>query len=279
MTIDIVSIHCFLAVCETKSFTKAALKVNRTQSAVSQQIAKLENILNKKLFNKDKSLSLTEDGEIFFNYAKKFFSLHFEMIDHFKKPELAGEVNFGVPEDFVSVFLSDVLTDFTRIHPRISLNVDCDLTVNLFEKFRQKKLDLVLVKSAKKENYPYKKNIWTEKLRWYGDENLVKKNQIIPLVMSPNPCIYRENMINSLEQKKIKWRAVFVSHSYNSKIAAIKAGLGISALPPKVVGENIAAIETKILPTLSNIHISLLKHNNENFALNSFEEFIIKYLG
>jgi DNA-binding transcriptional LysR family regulator len=146
MAIDTISAQCFIAVADTGSFTKAASRVGRTQSAVSQQIAKLENFVGKQLFVRGKIFSLTNKGEIFLGYIRQIFALHREAIDCFKEPELKGEVRFGVPEDFASVFLYDVLREFSQIHPKILLNIECDLTLNLYEKFKHKEFDLVVEK-------------------------------------------------------------------------------------------------------------------------------------
>ena len=59
-----------------------------------------------------------------------------EALERFREPDLNGEVRFGLPEDFASVYLSGVLAEFARIHPRILLSIECDLTVNLFNRFK-----------------------------------------------------------------------------------------------------------------------------------------------
>ena len=145
MSMDTITVQCFLAVAQTGSFTKASEVIGRSQSAVSQQMAKLESLLGKALFNRGKVFSLTPEGEVFHGYAKQIFALHREAMDRFKEPDLEGEVRFGIPEDFASVFLSDVLVDFARLHPRILLNIKCDLTVNLFERFKE--INLILCSS------------------------------------------------------------------------------------------------------------------------------------
>jgi len=76
MAIDTISAQCFIAVADTGSFTKAASQVGRTQSAVSQQIAKLENFVGKQLFVRGKIFSLTKEGEIFSGYIRQIFALH-----------------------------------------------------------------------------------------------------------------------------------------------------------------------------------------------------------
>jgi len=278
MAIDTISAQCFIAVADTGSFTKAASRVGRTQSAVSQQIAKLENFVGKQLFVRGKIFSLTNDGEIFLGYIRQIFALHHEAIDCFKEPELKGEVRFGVPEDFASVFLYDVLREFSQIHPKILLNIECDLTLNLYEKFKDKELDLVVVKMKPPHEFSNELELISEKLEWAGDSRLIKKGEAIPLILSPKPCLYREKAIAALDRKKIKWRLAFSSNSYAGKIAALRAGLGITVFPHTIIPPEIKIIRSRLLPELKDSHFSLLKHKNDNAAVNSFEEFVIKNL-
>lgn len=281
MSFDALTLECFIAVAETGSFTRAADKVARTQSAVSQQITKLENQVGKPLLTRTRHLSLTSEGEIFLTYAKKIVQLNREALDRFKHPELQGEVRFGLPEDFASVFLSDVLTEYASLHPRILLNVECDLTLNLFSRFKKKQFDLVLVKMNRPEDFPNGMDVWSETLEWVGQKNLANfdSEQPVPLVLSPQPCVYRARAIHSLEKMQRKWRIVFSSHSYAGTIAAVKAGMGITVLPRNMVPGDLQIIRTKkYLPNLDDTHISLLKHHDRNLAVNSFEKFVVERL-
>src|SRR5690606_23908672 len=117
-------------------------------------ISKLETQIGKPLFIRGRNFALTSEGEILLTYAKKIIKLNREAMDRFKQPELHGEVRFGLPEDFASVFLSDVLTEFTSLHPRILLNVECDLTLNLLGRFKNNEFDIVLVKMNRPEDFP-----------------------------------------------------------------------------------------------------------------------------
>lgn len=279
MTIDTISLQCFITAAETGSFTKAAGRVGRTQSAVSQQVAKLENLLGKTLFKRTKILELTSEGEIFLNYAKQIFSLHRETIDYFKEPDLKGEVRFGIPDDFASVFLYEVLSEFISLHPNISLHIECDLTMNLYENFKKKKLDLVLLKMPCPKDAEFGLELSSEKLCWVGNQKLTKNYKTLPLALSPKPCIYRKAAIEALESKKMKWRIAFSSHSYLGLVAAVRAGLGITVLPQKMIPRDMRVLNSEALPILGSNHISLLKSTNQNPAINSFEGFIIKHIG
>lgn len=280
MNIDTVTLQCFISLAETGSFTKTAEYVGRTQSAISQQMAKLENILGKSLYHRGKFFSLTKEGELFLGYAKQIYALHREAIDRFKEPDLSGEVKFGLPEDFASVYLSDILVNFSRIHPRVFLNVECDLTLHLFEKFKSGEFDLVLLKMNKPSDIANGLNVCSEKLEWVGDPNLIKqkKDSGIPLVLSPQPCVYRARAITALNQKKLKWRLVFSSQSYAGTIAAVKAGLGITVLPKTMIPHELKAIRSNQLPKLSDTHLCLLKRETQNTAILLFEKFVFEKL-
>lgn len=281
MSFDALTLECFLAVTETGSFTRAADKVTRTQSAVSQQIAKLENQIGKSLFIRGKNLTLTSDGEILLTYARKIVQLNRDAMDRFKQPELQGEVRFGLPEDFASVFLSEVLTEYAALHPRILLNIECDLTLNLFERFKKKEFDLVLIKMNRPEDFPSGIDVWSETLEWVGNQELFEpdNDQPVPLVLSPQPCVYRARAINSLEKKNRKWRIVFSSHSYAGTIAAVRAGMGLTVLPRNMIPPYLEIIKKSTnIPNLDDTHISLLKHHDKNLAVNSFEKFVVERL-
>ena len=281
MSFDPLTLNCFIAVADTHSFTKASQRMNRTQSAVSQQIAKLESIIGRPLFVRGKNLSLTPDGEIFYPYATQISTLYRQALERFKEPNLEGQVRFGLPEDFASIFLADVLVDFARIHPGILLNIECDLTLNLFERFRKNEFDMVLIKMSKPEDFPNGVDVWSEKLEWVGNKNFFTSfdaQRPLPLVLSPQPCLYRARAINGLEDNLIKWQLVFSSTSFNTKIAAVQAGLGVTVFPQSMIPKQLAILDNKILPPLSDTHVSLLKHNKNNPAVVSFEDFILKKL-
>ncbi|QDP72097.1 LysR family transcriptional regulator [Legionella israelensis] len=281
MSLDTVTLQCFLAVAETQSFTKAALRIGRTQSAVSQQIAKLENMLDKALFNRGRELSLTTDGELFLGYATRIYELHRESLDRFKAPELHGELRFGLPEDFASMMLSDVLLEFTRLHPRVMLNVQCDLTLNLIERYKKGEFDLILIKINQDYELSDIVTVWNEPVEWVGKKDLLPaldKNTIIPLVLSPSPCVYRGDVIDSLDKHRMDWRLVYISPSYAGKMAAVRAGLGITAIQRSLIPNYLDRLDFSFLPSLNDIQVSLLKKRDNNKAVESLEYFILKKL-
>ena len=155
------------------------------------------------------------------------------------------------------------------------------MTLNLFERFKKKQFDLVLVKMSRPEDFPNGIDVWSETLEWVGNQEFFanSREHPLPLVLSPQPCVYRSRAIKSLEKAKRKWRIVFSSHSFAGTIAAVKAGLGVTVLPRNMVPEGLQIIrKQKGIPELDDTHISLLKHYKASPAIISFEQFVINSL-
>jgi DNA-binding transcriptional LysR family regulator len=275
MAFDTLTLRCFLEVAEIGSFTKAAQRVGRSQSAVSQQIAKLEQHLGKALFTRGKLLALTDEGQLFLSYARRMHELHSEALDRFREPELQGEVRFGLPEDFAAVYLSDVLAEFTRSHPRILLSIECDLTLNLYRRFQAREFDIVLVKMNRPEDFPNGTEVFSEPLAWVGDASLARGAGAVPLVMAPQPCVYRAAAIAALGRAGRPWRQTLTSPSHAGTIAAVRAGLGLTVLPRPMIPATLPAIPAGEVAPLGLIHVSLLKHRNDDPAINSLENFVL----
>lgn len=279
---DVFSLECFIAVASCGSFSKAATQVSRTQSAVTQQIRSLEKKLGVSLFHRDKKTFLTKEGEILLPYALRMYGLYREILDRFKHPELDGEVRIGVPEDFATSFLADVLIDFSRIHPRVFLNVECDLTLNLLNRFKNGMLDLTVLKMSSPEEFPHGVEIWKEPLTWVSKQGtcqLLQENTPVPLVLSPEPCVYRSNAIKALEIANIKWRIVYTSPSYAGIVAAVKASMGITVFPITMIPDHLEQVVGTFLPPLPEIHVSLLKKAKEPApSIETLSQFLLKKL-
>ena len=95
-TLDIDLLRSLVAFADSGSFTKAAGMIGRTQSAVSMQMKRLEEMLGKSLFARDgRDLTLTHDGERMVGYARRMLKLHQEAISSFAEPMLTGLPRLG----------------------------------------------------------------------------------------------------------------------------------------------------------------------------------------
>ena len=99
--LDIDQLRTFIAISETGSFTKAAEVVNKTQSAVSMQMKRLEERLERPIFARDgRASKLTDDGQRLLDYARRIVKLNIETLAAFSDGELSGRVRLGVPDDY-----------------------------------------------------------------------------------------------------------------------------------------------------------------------------------
>jgi DNA-binding transcriptional LysR family regulator len=276
--IDTLRIKSFIAIAEAGTFSKAADNVGRTQSALSLQIKKLEEDLGCQLFERTaRHVTLTEQGEIFLGYAKQILSIQWEVFSRLKEPDVAGEIRFGTPEDFATHYLPDVLASFTQHHPRIQLNVECDLTLNLIKGFERGAFDVILVKRDP-QTVKGGSKVWREHLVWAAADHY-RPEIPVSLVLSPQPCIYRARGLAALERAKKPWHITYTSPSLAGTLAAVKAGLGITVLPVNMVPPGIHPIRKEVkLPELADAEIALMKQDHLPKASELFVEHIVDSL-
>ena len=90
-------LYYFWTVAKEQSFTKAALKLRIAQSAVSFQVAQLEDYLGKKLIlrSTSKKLTLTEEGQVVFNQAEEIFRQGNELVGGFREGGIQSTLRVG----------------------------------------------------------------------------------------------------------------------------------------------------------------------------------------
>ncbi len=262
--IDIDLLRAFLTIYESGSFSHAADRLGRTQSTISQQIKKLEEILGREVFiRNNRSVTLTTEGEILLPYARRMIDMNDEVFGRISKPDISGTVRLGAPEAFAANHLPDILVRFAKSHPSVGLEVHSDLSNNLLEGYEKGDFDLVLFKRGAKTR-SYGEQVWHESLIWVGaGKQTFRMGDTVPLVLSPFPCVYREKMIDALERKQIKWNAVFTSASMTGRIAAAKAGLGVTVIPKELLSHFhglFALSENTGLPRMKAIEIAMLQN-------------------
>jgi DNA-binding transcriptional LysR family regulator len=123
--LDLAQLEVFLAVAREGRFSRAAEKLHRTQSAVSQTIHKLEEDLGEPLFDRSsRDGLLTEAGRVLQEYAERLLNLRNDA--HEALVELRelqkGRLVIGANE-FTALYLLPVLAEFRRLHPMIRIVV------------------------------------------------------------------------------------------------------------------------------------------------------------
>ena len=287
--LDITLLRTFLVLSETRNFTQAADRIHRSQSAVSMQIVKLEELLGCTLFERDKrNVHLTPEGEKLRSYATQIINLSDNLLNQFQESEIEGNINFGSPEDFATYYMPEILSDFVHVHPYVTLNVKCDLTLTLIRDFEKKHHDLIVIKQEPGNIYPGAKALWREQLVWTGSDQSdldktfkqsIKKycsnSGYMPLILSPPPCVYRQRALEALDKAGIPWKVIYTSQSYAGTIAAVKAGLGLTVFPRNMVPDTLVPLESQRgWPRLKDTVICLLARSKLTPATQMLVSFI-----
>ncbi|MBL4789886.1 MAG: LysR family transcriptional regulator [Kordiimonadaceae bacterium] len=232
--LDTAVLRTFVAVSQSGSLARAAALLNRSQPAVSQQLMRLEDIVQLKLLDRGpRGAKLTKDGEAFLSYALRILALTDEAIERFQPQQFKGRIALGVIEDFAFGFLTDALIDFAKMHPGLEMEVIVADSRSMREDLISGRIDMALGDPF----YLTLHTIWRTQmaLRWYASETFDLELSPLPLVMFSKPCRWREPLLVGLNEAGRRWRIVYESSSLQAIHSAAAAGLGVACCLEKAV--------------------------------------------
>ena len=277
--LDIDLLRTFLAVSETKSFTRAAQQVFRTPSAVSMQIKKLEEIVERPLFIRDsRSVHLTADGEALSAYARRILKLNAEAVRHFRSPPIEGVIRIGSPDDFGTRRLPAILARFAQTHPGVQVDVFMEATVRLHQMMDKGELDLTLitVSDGDRDEDDDVEIVATEKLVWAGLKGgCAHERDPVPLALAEQGCAWRSAAFSALEQQDLAYRVAYSSPHWAGQKAAILADLAIAPFPISLIEAPLRKLdERQGLPSIGTYQIGLRRSPNLGPAAAAFADHV-----
>jgi DNA-binding transcriptional LysR family regulator len=276
--LDLDLVRAFVMVSESRSFTRAGERLGRSQSAISLQVRRLEDLIGEPLFQRDaRRVSLTDKGEVFLAQARRLLRVNDDIVAALAADEVEGEVRMGAPEDFATAHLPAVLGAFARSHPRIALSVTCDLTLRLLDRMSAGELDLALVKREPLGG-ELGVRVWREPLVWVGrDGEDLASGKVVSLIAAPSPCVYRRRATTALDEAGRAWRIAYTSPSVAGQLAALRAGLGVSVLPRAMVPDDLAILAGEA-PPLADGEIALIRNREAGPAADRLAEHVLAAL-
>lgn len=262
--LEIDLLRAFVAVAETGSFTMAADVVGRSQSAVSQKVLRLEDILQRKVFERNsRSLTLTREGERLLVAARRMLEFNDALVRELTEPPATGSLRLGVSEDFVPDQLPRLLARFGRLYPGVYLDLMTGLSGDLLAAYDDGKLDAVICKKDGHGNRG--RVIWREPLVWMASSDYqLDFSMPARLVMLRAPCSYRDIMISTLDSVRREWVAACTASSLMGIQAAVAGGLGVTALAGSLVQEGMQVLSAPDhWPALPMTEIAVLGEEGE----------------
>ena len=255
-TLDLALLRNFTIVARTGSISLASLEVGRTQSALSMQMHRLEDMIGHALLHRSGSgVRLTAAGEKLLAHAAALLARHDEILADMSGTTLKGSVNLGCPEDYSIAFLPGLLTEFCALHPEVELRMVCAPTIELRPLLHRRQIDLALVSLSdagsseviRKEDFVWVANAATPE---------VLGQAILPLALSAPMTLDYRAACEAMETANRRYRVAFASNSLAGLIAIARTGHAISVLTRTAVPPDLHIVSFR-LPMLPTIGIAV----------------------
>ncbi|MEB0007648.1 LysR family transcriptional regulator [Pseudomonas sp. RTB3] len=258
-SIDSELLRTFVAIADEGGFTRAGEVVNRTQSAVSMQMKRLEeDILQRSLFQKDgRTVSLTVEGQVLLGYARRILKLHSEVFNTLREPHMVGVVKIGSPDDYVMRFLPGILSRFAQAYPLVQVEVHCEPSKQLIQR---QDLDLSIV--TREPGTEIGQILRQERFVWMEARGFCPHEQTpLPLAMFNTDCFCRIWACNALDAMQREYRIAYTSASLSAISAVVTAGLAVTAQLESLLTPDLRIIgEAEGMPQLPSASIVLLRN-------------------
>lgn len=227
--LDITTLRSFVAVADSGGVTRAAGFLHLTQSAVSMQLKRLEEMLGLELLDRSgRTIALTASGEQLLTYARRMVALNDELIGRLTDQAFEGEVVLGVPHDIVYPAIPRVLQSFNAAYPRVKVQLIASHTRILKEQFARGECDMILTTEADVE--PGAEALSSKPLCWVGAPGGSAWRQRPLNLALGRQCSFRPLALRALDGAGIEWNMVVDTTSDRTIEATVAADLAVQAM-------------------------------------------------
>ena len=274
------TLRTFVTIIDMGGFAKAGDVLGRSQPAISLQIKKLEEQLGKRLFEKVGQRQLAnQDGLQLYQQARAMLSINDDIFRQFEQTNLRGRLRLGIPSEFATTLLPGIVGEFSKLYPDVTLEVTSSLSRHLLSDSQRAQFDLILA-LVDPEQETEGELVLEDELVWVGDRTQPMPNNQVSLVLAPDGCIYRSKVIQQLKQQTTAWRISYTHADLFGLIAAIKQGLGVTALAKTSRPQELDIVRHRNLPGLGTINICLFNQDTQHPQVSkTLSEFIKARLG
>lgn len=227
-TLDLETLRTLVVAHDCGGFGEAASRLNRTPSAVSLQMKRLQESIGVSLFRKDgRGVALTDAGDITLRYARRMLALNDELLHTIQGASLTGSVRLGCSQDFAEGVLPIVLAKFAQLYPLVMIEVRIDGNAALVDAVEKEQLDIALTLGQAER--PGAQVLNQVELVWIASKSFQpRSDQPLPMVLFGPQCAFRQEAIDRLEAAGRRWRIAAVSPSLAGLWASALGGLGIT---------------------------------------------------
>jgi DNA-binding transcriptional LysR family regulator len=283
---DLDALHTLVAVADLGSLSAAATHLCRSQSAVSEQVRKLEEFCALTLFQRGKKgVSLTPAGERLLQHARSLLRLNEVAWMDMQGVVLSGDLKLAITEYFRSTDLAGLLKGLSEQYQRLRLHVFMRKNVLIEHDVNGPEFDLGLSMMivdvagvANGETAHRRIPLRREPLRWVASASYRLNMTVpLPLITLPGNCSVQRHAIAKLKESNIPYFAAHTASSVSGLQSALSAGLGIACLNASSVPHDVREIGREAnLPALPMVEFSLLvPHFNDSDLVREAAEVLI----
>jgi DNA-binding transcriptional LysR family regulator len=261
LNLDLDLLRTFVAVADLNTFAAAAAAVCRTQSAVSQQMQRLEQLVGKELFARHgRNKLLTEHGIQLLGYARKILRFNDEACTSLMYSNVQGGIVIGASDDTADTILPFLLSRVTSVYPKLSIDVRVKRSPFMLSMLESEEVDLAIT-TMTTTDHPHIV-LRTSPTLWYCSADFsYPSGDSVPLVLLDEPSPSRSMAIDYLNQAGIPWRIAYVASTLSAIRAAVRAGLGVTARPIEMMSPELRVLgEQDGLPRLPDTQYVLYKN-------------------
>jgi DNA-binding transcriptional LysR family regulator len=255
--LDLASLRSFVAIIDAGGVTRAAGFLNLTQSAVSMQIKRLEEVLDVSLLDRStRKLAPTAAGEQLLGYARKMLALNDEVFNRLTQPEAEGEIILGVPHDIVYPTIPPVLRAFNAEYPKMRITLVSSFTKTLKQQFAMGEVDLILTTESTLD--PQGETVAELPLVWIGAVGGAAWRARPLRLAFEQRCYFRAGVQAALDAQGIAWEMAVDGSSTRAVEASVSADLAVHTV---LAGSEPQAVERishgGVLPDLGAVKVNL----------------------
>ncbi|MBN3726975.1 LysR family transcriptional regulator [Burkholderia sp. Ac-20379] len=259
---DLEQLRTLVAAVEAGSLAGAAPTLHRSQSAVSEQLKKLEEFAGVALLQRGKKgVRPTAAGERLVVHARAMLAASDRALDDMRGMSLAGELRLAITDYFRPAAVPQLLRGLRKRYPKLRLHVSIVKSMQIERDAQSGDFDIGLgMRIAGPDNSSVGQPLRREALTWVATRDFEHEpGSPLPLVALPPDCALQRSVRQTLDQHGVPYVVAHSASGIAGLQSALEAGLGVaclnaSAVPPQAVDYPIG----RDLPGLPDIEFFLL---------------------
>ncbi|MGX1744804.1 LysR family transcriptional regulator [Bosea sp. NPDC055353] len=270
---DLAALGMLVAVAETGGFTAASARLGRTQSAISVRIQDLESQLGHKLLERSRrGVTPTDAGERLLAHARRLLAVEREALADLAGETPTGRLRIGVPDDYMDAYLRPLIARFAAEHPKVELEVICDISKRIEPALKAGDLDLAVV--TQDPNRPMGEVLRREPMIWVAARgHRPELQETLPLALFSEGCRARPRILAALNSAGLAYRLVFSCSHTSGVLSAVEGGFCVTAITESAVPPSLRRLgAAEGLPPLFELTVGLLMAPRPGLAAQRFAD-------